>query len=795
MTGSSDEEILKAAGKINDGEQTHHLADKTSTNSNHDILAALQKIDRITRNIRKHGKFATLQMKSGDHWAHLQITEKIGHGGIGEVYCAYDPILDSQVAVKFLSKKSQLYISQQQFLDEARYMATVRHPHVLAIHGATIDQNIAGYWSDYLDGTLLSEQLANTPLNWPQILKFANQLTQAVTAIHNNQLVHGDIKSLNVMLQPERGAILLDFGSSRKNDTKSTEAYIQQASPMAMAPEQFLGEMASQATDVFTLGLVFWHMSAEAHPLADMALNDIKQNIGSLSSLQHKIRGPKAWRQLILSMVQTNPSDRPHIHSVARTINKIISSPARKAKRIAITSLLSLAAGITLISLYSNYKTTQAQKETQAMNTILSNILMKSSPIESGKDVLLVDVLAEAETLLINNHEISKKQRSESLLQLVRTYRHQGKHQMAIDLATQLLADKDLSSSHRLDLLMQKSAGLNENKNYQESEALLLEAIKIKPVSDQDATAQLSALITLIYTYNESYQLDKVPPLIAQAKTLWQRSAKKEAALANIYLVEGNHYEIKEQFAKAYDFYQLSIQNFTTYYGEKNLDTLIAMGAAATVLTYDTNTINKGITELESVVKKMTGFLGEEHSSTLIARINLADAYSQTGNHLQAIDTIVPFMPYVYQVYGPDGGMTLTFKNMIAGYYQKNGDWVLAEQTIQEIIASEKLKHGDDSQQHIEARLNLVIFYTESKKLTAAVSLAQNLLQIAGSQLPVQHRLTLDIEEHLIWSQHLQGQPDAVDRMDRLVQTKTTVLGADDPSTLSAGKHLAAMKH
>lgn len=794
MKDLNEEDILKKAAQIVDGGEQETKNDGLLSEKPKDIIEALNQINIISRNIRTQSNQHTPRMKNGDSWSHLKIIEKIGQGGVGEVYSAYDPILDSTVAVKFLNKKSQLYVKEQQFLDEARHMAAVRHPHVLAIHGATIDNDIAGYWSDFLDGQLLSDFITSKKTNWSQQLEHAMQLCQAVKAIHKNQLVHGDIKALNVMLQPQRGAILLDFGSSRKKDIQISENYIQQASPMAMAPEQFSGGDATHASDIFSLGLVFWQLCAQEHPLQDINMAEIKQKINQLSSYENLLTGSRPWKKLILSMVNADPEKRPNITEVETKLIKIQNAPIRKAKLTTMTSVLVLAAGITSISSYSNYKTSQAQKETQALNTILSDILLKSSPVKDGKDVLLIDVLNDAEAALIENTEISQQQKNQSLLELVKTYRHQGKHQKSIDLATKLLNGPQLSDSLKMELLMQKSAGLTENKNYAESEALLLEAVKIKATTEKDATIKLSSLITLIRTYNESYQLEKVPPLINEAKKLWRLSTIKEAALANIYLVEGNYFEIKEQYQNAYSKYQLSIENFILYYGEKNIDVMIAEGAAATVLTYDKNTLELGIEELKKVVAKMTEFLGGEHSSTLIARINLASAYAQNDSPEEAIDSIVPYMPLVIQAYGETGGMTLHFKRQIANFYKDNQNHDDAVNELNEIISIQNVKHGSDNALTLKAQLNLAIYLTETHQLSEAYKLVDLIHHTAKEALPHNHRTTLDIQNHRILILHLLNDQTAKPKMAELIEVMVETLGADDPSTLSAMRHLESMQ-
>ncbi|MCB1581427.1 MAG: protein kinase [Marinicella sp.] len=793
MSKKTDDEILKAAEQINDGKFDDNEFNQ-STDHDDEVFAALKKINQITQQIRQQAKTNSHQMKAGDQWAHLEIIKKIGQGGIGEVYCAFDPVLDSKVAVKFLSQKSQLYISQQQFLDEARYMAKVRNPHVLAIHGATTDNDRAGYWSDYLDGTQLNELLEQTTLTQEQQLLYAQHLCQAVKAIHNNQLVHGDIKAMNVMIQPERGAILLDFGSSRKSKSLDTGSYIQQASPMAMAPEQFQGRSASAASDVFALGLVFWQLSSKIHPLADLTLKEIKHQINHLKHMKNRIQGSRLWKHLILSMLEPEPTLRPTIRQIEKSLHHIRNAPTKRAKQLALTSVLVLAAGITGISLYSSYKTTQAQQETHAMNTILSDILMKSSPLNKGKDILLMDVLIEAENTLMVNNEISEQQKIKSLSQLLQTYRFHTNNSQALELATKLLNQFNLSDSERLDLLMQKADIFNRNRDFKSSEPLYLEALKIKPVNKNDTDVLVLAHIGLIKNYIETFRLDEIPSQIFQAKSVWEESNRKQSNLGLIHQIEGNYYERKKQYNKAFEFYQKAIANFEAFYGEKNLNVLIAKGNAATVLTFNEETRSQGAQLQENVVAEMTDFLGAEHGSTLIARANLSSIYAQLKQPIKAIETLVPFMPNVYNTYGKESGRTLAFENIVAELYVAAGDNQRANEIFKRIISVQTNHHGADSKLTLNSRLKRVLFLQQTKQLKEANEMLMEIHNIALEALPENDRVTLDIQEHLIWNQYLQGSSTARQEMKALTDKKIKIYGADDPSTLSATNHLTQMQ-
>ncbi len=779
----NEKELLKLAEKISDAVDDEQ-ADSEITDD--DIYsAALKKIKKASQVIRQASELDEVVMQKGAHWAGLKIIEKIGQGGIGEVYKAFDPDLDCDVAVKFLKRKSRVYISQKQFLDEARNMAKVRHPHVLAIHGATVENNLAGYWCDYLDGEILSDKLSAQQLEWSQILDYAKQLAEALQQIHVNQLVHGDIKALNVMVQPNRGVILLDFGSSKKSNLSDKSESLVQASPLAMAPEQFEGQAANTASDVFSMGVLFWHMSTGQHPLREQDFAQLKMQISTLHQRVSEVIGTRDWRHLIGKMVHPDIKQRPDIAEVLERLEDLKQKPLKRAKRVAVASLLFLAAGITTVALVSDYKTRQANHEAMALNTLLSDILLKSSPIEAGKDVLLVDVLSDAEDKLMNNDEISEQQKYSSLLQLVKTYRQQGKYEQSLLLSSSLLSQDNLTNSMKMDLLVQKAAALNDNRDYEAAEALLAEAVTIPVVTDDDKTLKISTMINLIRIYNESYRLEKVPDLINEVKSVWKGSSQKLAALANIYLIEGNYYEIMEQFDRAFELYQLSVENFAAHYGPQNIDVMIAKGAAATVLTYQDSTRVKGVEMLQVVVTEMTEFLGADHSSALIARFNLADSYSQLGEPEKAIMTIEPYLPDVYQAFGEEGGMTMHFEHAMAAFYADSGRFDVAEQKVNKVIDIQQRKHGVNSAQVLESQYHLLMLKIQAKQLVQAEQLAHVLMTTIAEHQPDASRLSLNVEQELIWIGHLNG-TDVTAEMQDLIDRKTAQFGAEDPSTLSA---------
>ncbi|VAW45312.1 hypothetical protein MNBD_GAMMA02-1579, partial [hydrothermal vent metagenome] len=204
----------------------------------------------------------------GQNWGNMQIRELIGQGGMGVVYLAYDTVLDRQVALKTLNGNALNYMDAKAFVSEAKHMAQVRHPHIMAVYGAGIENNISAYWGELLKGKTAEEYLQQKSSLDPQELnKLSLQLAEAVAAIHDKGLVHGDIKSNNVLIEEGRGAVLMDFGTSFDLADRDS-VWFRPSTPLAMAPEQFKGEKPTQISDVFSLGVLLHLLITGAYPFA-----------------------------------------------------------------------------------------------------------------------------------------------------------------------------------------------------------------------------------------------------------------------------------------------------------------------------------------------------------------------------------------------------------------------------------------------------------------------------------------------------------------------------------------------
>ncbi len=212
--------------------------------------------------------------------AHYSVHEKIGQGGMGEVYRAQDTRLRRDVAIKVLP---DAFVQDPErlgrFRREAQLLASLNHPHVAAVHGLEEDQGTHFIVLELVAGEDLAQRLARGPLPLPEAVAIALQIATAVEAAHELGIVHRDLKPSNVMLTPAGEVKVLDFGLAKAVQGEMSDSSLDLGqsptltSPVAMtaanmilgtaaymAPEQARGKRVDRRADIWAFGVLLWEM-------------------------------------------------------------------------------------------------------------------------------------------------------------------------------------------------------------------------------------------------------------------------------------------------------------------------------------------------------------------------------------------------------------------------------------------------------------------------------------------------------------------------------------------------------
>ena len=200
--------------------------------------------------------------------SHFKILEKLGEGGMGEVYKAEDTNLDRIVALKFLPH--HLLSGEEEktrFMHEAKAVSALNHPNIMTIHDICEEEDEIFIVSEFIDGELLSEKIKDNPVKEKDLINTAIGIADGLHAAHEKEIIHRDIKSQNIMCSKTNQAKILDFGLAKQKgmsrvtktgSTLGTEGY--------MSPEQVEGLETDKRSDIFSFGVVLYEMATGRLP-------------------------------------------------------------------------------------------------------------------------------------------------------------------------------------------------------------------------------------------------------------------------------------------------------------------------------------------------------------------------------------------------------------------------------------------------------------------------------------------------------------------------------------------------
>lgn len=214
-----------------------------------------------------------MALTSGTKLGPYEIQAPLGAGGMGEVYRAKDTRLGRDVALKILPESFGCEIDRlRRFEQEARAVAALNHPNILAIHDIGQHEGLPFLVSELLDGESLRATLDRGALPQRKAIEYGVQITHGLAAAHEKGIVHRDLKPENIFVTKDGRIKILDFGLAKLAQkagagldemtltSANTAAGVVMGTASYMAPEQVRGEAADPRTDIFAFGAVLYEM-------------------------------------------------------------------------------------------------------------------------------------------------------------------------------------------------------------------------------------------------------------------------------------------------------------------------------------------------------------------------------------------------------------------------------------------------------------------------------------------------------------------------------------------------------
>ena len=203
----------------------------------------------------------------------LKIASLLGRGGMGTVYEAQDPILGRKVAIKLLSEsKAEDPEAQARFLREARAVARLSHPNVVAIYEINDTPPDRYLVLEYVDGGSLADALKDGPISWREATREIEQACRGLTVAHKAKLIHRDLKPANLLRSTHGIVKLTDFGLVKETGLKGvdlTQDNKTLGTPSFMSPEQCHAQPLDVRSEIYSLGATYYALLTGVAPYDD----------------------------------------------------------------------------------------------------------------------------------------------------------------------------------------------------------------------------------------------------------------------------------------------------------------------------------------------------------------------------------------------------------------------------------------------------------------------------------------------------------------------------------------------
>ena len=288
------------------------------------------------------------------------VLKRLGEGGMGVVYAAYDSELDRKIAIKLLHPEASIDGSTDQatarLMREAQALARVSHPNVVQIYEVGAHGSEVYVAMEFVDGVTLSEWLSSTKdPPWREVLDVFIPAGRGLAAAHAKKLVHRDFKPANVLVAEDGQVRVLDFGLARrvrspraasdltKTNTQSgasnlnltiTNAGVRLGTPAYMAPEQHLGDDVDARTDQFCFCIALYEALYGQRPFPGNNMTALAMNVtqGKMHRAPKGSKVPDWLRRIVVRGLEVDPENRwPSMEALLEQLGR---DPGAKRRRM-----------------------------------------------------------------------------------------------------------------------------------------------------------------------------------------------------------------------------------------------------------------------------------------------------------------------------------------------------------------------------------------------------------------------------------------------------------------------------
>jgi serine/threonine protein kinase len=681
-----------------------------------------------------------------------ELIERLGGGGMGDVYRACDPALGRDLAVKVMKTDIQRNpAAERRFLREARVTGSLQHPGIVPVYnlGRLADGRLH-YTMRLVRGETFAAILkdkSGKPECWPVLLPVFEKVCQAVAYAHSHRVLHRDLKPSNVMLgrfgevqvmdwglakllTPEDGPsdeeVSADAGGTRihteDSDTpvKQTLMGREMGTPAYMSPEQALGEWdaVDERADVFALGAILCEIltGQPAYSGGDAMEALRKAKRGDRTEALARLDRCGADAPLTSLCRECLASDREGRPRDAETVVKRVAAyQAEVQERLRRAELERAAAQV------------KAREERKRWHWMIAAVLM-----------LLAGIAVSTWQAVRATHAEKKAHENES---------------KALDSEGRALAERD-----KKELALRKAETAAE--------------------AEREAKKQIEkaneVLASIFHDLNPRAEEKGGPNLREQLRRHVERAAAQldsmvigdPLTVARLQAILGESLRALGQARQAIELLSKVRTTREAQLGPDHPDTLRSMNNLA--LAYkDAGFLDKALPLYEQMLETTKAQFGPDHPNTLVATNNLARAYQDAGQLDKAVPLFEQTLERMRTKLGPDHLITLTAMNNLGTAYQNARQLDKALPLLEQTLERTKAKLGPDHPDTLKSMNNLAAAYLAASQLDKALPLLEQTLERTKVRLDPDHPQTLTIMGNLVAAYRAAGKLDRAERLQR----------------------------
>ena len=275
-----------------------------------------------------------------------RIVERVGSGGMGEVYRGYDHVLERDIAIKVLAEQS--HERNRRFLGEAQAMARLNHPNIVALYDVGVDGSASYIIMEFVSGVTIRD-IDRGAYRVTEAIDLVLQVLAALRFAHANDVIHRDIKPGNVIVGDDGVVKVTDFGLARRmSDVGNLSQSAEIVGTIAyLPPERFMGKTGDRSSDLYSVGVLLYELLTGSLPFAESAEDLVSTMIAHVNEMPRPLklvnaRVPAELDHIVMRLLESDPKRR--FQDAAALIDALESARAAAGGKHGWSSMLPPAA-------------------------------------------------------------------------------------------------------------------------------------------------------------------------------------------------------------------------------------------------------------------------------------------------------------------------------------------------------------------------------------------------------------------------------------------------------------------